>query len=277
MKFFTMLERKFGRYAIENLSLYIVLTYGAGYLMYLINPQILQYITLEPYYILHGQVWRLVSWILIPPGTPSLLTFITLYFYYSIGTTLERTWGRFRYNAYIFLGFFMTIVGAFVLYFMAGGNTLLLFMGEMFSTYYISMSIFLGFAMTYPDMQVLFMLFIPLKIKWLGLVEVILLLIELLNGTWVSRVAIICSLMNVIIFFFANRNMKRYRPKEIKRRHTYQQAVKKGQSNRLTKHKCAICGRTELDGEHMEFRFCSKCNGNYEYCQDHLFTHTHVQ
>lgn len=277
MNFLTKLERKFGRYALDNLSLYIVMTYAAGYLMYMINPNILQYITLEPYYILHGQVWRLVSWILIPPGTPSLLTIITLYFYYSIGSTLERTWGKFLYNVYIFFGMFMTIVGAFVLYFLAGGSTLLLYMGEMFSTYYISMSIFLGFAITYPDMQVLFMMFIPVKIKWLGFVEVALLLVELINGTWVSRVAIICSLMNVIIFFFASRNLQRYRPKEIKRRRTYQQAVNKGRSNSITKHKCAICGRTELDGDHLEFRFCSKCNGNYEYCQDHLFTHTHVQ
>ncbi|MEE1032373.1 MAG: hypothetical protein U0L12_09560 [Ruminococcus sp.] len=277
MDFLTKLERKFGRYALTNLTQYIIVTYVAGYLLYIINPSILQYITLEPYYILHGQIWRLVSWILIPPSTPDLLTIISLIFYYQLGTTLERTWGTFRYNVYIFLGLFMTIFGAFFLYFMAGGNILLLQMGEMFSTYYVSMSIFLGFAMTYPNMQVLFMMFIPLKIKWLGIVEVALLLVEMINGTWVSRVAIICSLMNVIIFFLANRNMRRFHPNEIRRKQKYQSAVRKGQNNSITKHKCAICGRTELDGDHLEFRFCSKCNGNYEYCQDHLFTHTHVQ
>lgn len=27
----------------------------------------------------------------------------------------------------------------------------------------------------------------------------------------------------------------------------------------------------------LDFRFCSKCDGNYEYCSDHLFTHQHVR
>ena len=46
-------------------------------------------------------------------------------------------------------------------------------------------------------------------------------------------------------------------------------------SAEVTKHKCAVCGRTEKDDPNLEFRFCSKCNGNYEYCQDHLYTHIH--
>ena len=43
-------------------------------------------------------------------------------------------------------------------------------------------------------------------------------------------------------------------------------------ASQSTHHRCAICGRTEKDGEDLEFRFCSKCKGNYEYCQEHLFT-----
>lgn len=79
--------------------------------------------------------------------------------------------------------------------------------------------------------------------------------------------------------FFMTRNMSRYNPREIHRRKEFQRAVHRSQVNNkgITKHKCAICGRTEKDGEHLEFRFCSKCNGNYEYCQDHLFTHTHIR
>ena len=41
------------------------------------------------------------------------------------------------------------------------------------------------------------------------------------------------------------------------------------------RHRCAICGRTEIDDDNLEFRFCSKCNGSYEYCSDHLYTHEH--
>ena len=277
MNFLNKMERKFGRYALTNLSMYIVLTYAAGYLLYMVTPQVLNYMTLEPAMILRGQVWRIVSWLLIPPSTQNIFfTLITLMFYYSIGTSLERTWGAFRYNVYIFSGILMTIIGAFILYFVLGGNVLF---GGLFSTYYISMSIFLAYAATYPNNQVLFMMIIPLKIKWLGVAYALMILAEMIQSGWAVRVAIICSLMNFIIFFFMTRNMSRYNPKESHRRKEFQRAVHRSQvnNNGITKHKCAICGRTEKDGEHLEFRFCSKCNGNYEYCQDHLFTHTHIR
>lgn len=118
MNFLNKMERRFGRYALTNLSLYIVLTYAAGYLLYMITPQVLTYMTLEPAMILRGQVWRIVSWLLIPPSTQNIFfILITLMFYYSIGTSLERTWGAFRYNVYIFSGILMTIIGAFILNF----------------------------------------------------------------------------------------------------------------------------------------------------------------
>ena len=125
MNFLNKMERRFGRYALTNLSLYIVLTYAAGYLLYMITPQVLTYMTLEPAMILRGQVWRIVSWLLIPPSTQNIFfILITLMFYYSIGTSLERTWGAFRYNVYIFSGILMTIIGAFILNFVLGGNVL---------------------------------------------------------------------------------------------------------------------------------------------------------
>lgn len=275
MNFLDKMERKFGRYALSNLSLYMIITYAAGYLIELVAPVMVQFLTLEPALILRGQIWRLVSWLLIPPdNTNPLFLVITLYFYYSIGNTLERTWGSFRYNVYIFGGILTSIIGAFILYFALGGGNIGL--GSAFSTYYISMSILLAFAATYPNMQVLLMFIIPLKIKWLGIAYGVMIVAELILVSWPVRVVIICSLMNFIIFFFSTRNMRRYSPKEIRRKQVYKQAVHKSQVN-ITKHKCAICGRTEKDGDHLEFRFCSKCNGNYEYCQDHLFTHTHVK
>ncbi|HIS27134.1 MAG TPA: hypothetical protein IAA57_09620 [Candidatus Pullilachnospira intestinigallinarum] len=277
MDLLTRLERKFGRYALSNLSLYIVITYAAGYILSLTSSGLLSYLTLEPYYILRGQVWRLVSWLLIPPGRLNIFTIITLLFYYSVGNTLERTWGAFRYNVYIFSGILMTIVGSFLLYFLYGGRVL---MGAAFSTYYISMSIFLAFAATYPNMQVFLYGLIPLKVKWLGYLDGILLIVELIQGGWASRVVIICSLLNFIVFFLSSGSMRRFRPGEIRRKQQFRKAVHRSQvrpDGTVTKHKCAICGRTEKDGDHLEFRFCSKCNGNYEYCQDHLFTHTHVK
>ena len=91
-------ERKFGRYAIRNLSFVLVICYAVGYVLQLLDRSnsLLLYLTLDPYAILHGQVWRLVTWILIPPPSGNiLLTLIMLYFYCSIGTTLERTWGTY--------------------------------------------------------------------------------------------------------------------------------------------------------------------------------------
>ncbi|MGI6012544.1 MAG: hypothetical protein ACOX8H_13820 [Ruminococcus sp.] len=281
MKLINKMERKFGKYAISNLTMYIIITYVVGYLLAYLAPNVLSYLYLEPVFILRGQVWRIVSWLLIPPGSLDIFTIIMLFFYYSIGTTLERTWGAFRYNLYIFGGIVLSIIGAFLLYFilrLTGSSGILILEGGAFSTYFISMSIFLGFAAEYPNMQVLLYFIIPLKIKWLALVDIVYLVWQMAESGWVTRAAIICSLMNFIIFFFASRNMSRVNPRQLKRRRTYMKAVNQSSSSgRVTKHKCAICGRTELDGDNLEFRFCSKCKGNYEYCQDHLFTHKHVQ
>ena len=282
MKLINKMEQKFGRYTVHNLTMYIIITYVAGYLLNYLAPEALSYCLLEPALILQGQVWRLVSWLLIPPGALDIFTIIMLFFYYSIGTTLEQTWGAFRYNLYIFGGIILSVIGAFVLYgilLLTGSNGILLLEGGAFSTYFISMSIFLGFAAAYPNMQVLLYFIIPLKIKWLALVDIVYLVWQMAGSGWVTRACIICSLMNLIIFFLATRNTSRISPRQVKRRRTYMRAVNSGYNSKgqVTKHKCAVCGRTELDGDNLEFRFCSKCKGNYEYCQDHLFTHKHVQ
>lgn len=274
MNFLNKMERRFGRYALHNLTKYIIGTYIIGYVLYFMAPELLyNYLSLEPYYILRGQVWRLFSWVLIPPESPDLFTIIMLMLYYSLGTSLERSWGAFRYNAYIFLGLISTVVGAFILYFALGGNGIF---GAMFSTYYINMSIFLAFAMSYPNMQVLLYFIIPIKIKWMGILYGVFIAVSFLQSGWVGKVAIIASLFNFIVFFLLSRNYRKVSPKEIKRKQNFKRQVNQGASSGITKHKCAVCGRTELDGEHLEFRFCSKCDGNYEYCQDHLFTHEHV-
>lgn len=281
MKWILKMERKYGRYAIRNLSAYIIALYAAGYLMQAISPDILGYLTLEPRSILHGQVWRLVSWVLIPPYGLDLFTIIMLYFYYSVGTALERTWGAFRYNLYIFSGILFTVLGAFILY----GILRVLYapavpaMGAAFSTYYISMSILLAFTATYPDAQVLLMFFIPIKMKWLGVFYGFMMVLSFIQSAWASRVVMIASIFNFIVFFLGTRNWKHYSYKEQKRRRDFHKAAAPSRVKQAdtARHKCAVCGKTEKDGDHLEFRYCSKCEGNYEYCQDHLFTHEHVK
>ena len=109
-------EKKFGKYAIKNLSLTLIMCYAAGYLIEMVLPGLFYFLTLNPYAIIHGQVWRLVTWILIPPDSSNLFfVLLMLYFYYSLGTSLERTWGTYRYNVYIFSGMLFTIIGSFLM------------------------------------------------------------------------------------------------------------------------------------------------------------------
>lgn len=279
MKLFNKLERKFGRFGIPHLTNYIIGCYILGYVIALMRSDFLSYLTLEPAWILRGQIWRLITWVLIPPESLSVFTIIMLLFYYSLGTTLERTWGTFRYTLYIFSGLIFTILGAFFLYFIMGGNVTGI--GNFFSTYYVSMSIFLAFAVSYPNMRVLLYFVIPIKMKWMAFVYAAMILYDIFNyvrmGLWPMAVPIVASLLNFVIFFFSTRDIGRYRPKEVRRRQNFKKAVNPSKVTTITKHKCAVCGRTERDGENLEFRFCSKCNGNYEYCQDHLYTHEHVK
>ena len=276
MHFLNKMERKFGRFAIQGLMKYIILFYVAGYLIEFLAPQAYSFLTLEPYLIFHyGQVWRLVSWVLIPPPTGNFFfAIIMIILYYQLGTALERTWGAFKFNVYIFGGMIFTVLGALLLYVIYGVNTPIS-MGGSFSTYYINMTIFLAFAMCYPDMRIMLYFIIPIKMKWMAGIYAALIIYEMIISSWGGRVAIIASVLNFLIFFFTTRNYRSVSPKEIHRKRTYHRQVQKPKG--VTRHKCAICGRTELDDPNLEFRFCSKCNGNYEYCQDHLFTHEHVK
>ena len=294
MNFLNKMERKFGKYAISNLSLYLILGYVLGYVIQLINPVIMDFFTLNPYLILHGQIWRLVTWIIIPPSSnPDLLTIIMLFFYYSIGTNLERTWGTFYYNVYLFMGMIFTILGSFLIMGISyvplfglsqtmdfyGTTQYFIYVSRNFSTYFVNMSIFLGFAATFPEVQVLLMFIIPIKVKWMGIAYVILLLVQFLQNGIIGKIVIGASLLNVVIFFLMTRSNLRMRmsPRQVKRRHDYYREVKRAKPMSVAKHKCAVCGKNSEDNPDTEFRFCSKCNGNYEYCQDHLFTHTHVK
>ncbi len=248
-------EKKFGKYAIHKLTMVLIMCYVAGYVIELMGSaagnNLLGFLTLDPYRILHGQIWRLVTWVIVPPDSLDIFTIIMLLFYYNLGTALERTWGTYRYNVYIFSGMLFTIAGSFlcmgVLYLLTGGMatetaSVVFYSGSYaFSTYYINLSIFLAFAATYPDMQVLLMFVIPVKVKWMGILDAILMVYTVIAGNLFTKFAVVASLLNFVLYL------------------------------------CAVCGRTEEDDPNLEFRFCSKCNGNYEYCQYHLFTHEHVK
>lgn len=277
MNFLNKMERKFGKYAIENLTFWLIGIYVLGYIIEFTMPAVLSLLTLEPVHIFQGQIWRIVSWILIPPSTSLIFMIIMLMCYYFIGTSIERTLGNFRYNVYLLGGMLISILaalGLYGVYYLATGKVLV-GIGNYFSTNYINMSLFLTFAVLFPQAQFRLYFIIPVKAKWMGIIEAVWAAFMFINGNLAQRVAVLASLANFLIFYFTTRNYKRVSPKEIRRKQVYRQQMR--QAEGLAKHKCAICGRTEKDGEDLEFRFCSKCEGNYEYCQDHLFTHQHIK
>lgn len=305
MGFYAKLERKFGRFVIKNITLVLIICYAAGYVLEAVNPEFLYYLSLDPVEIVHGQVWRLVSWLLIPPPESNMFfAIIMLVFYYSIGTTLERTWGTFHYNFYLFMGMLFTIMGSFLL--MAycnirypdgvGGlsaSALTSWLSLSFSTYYVNMSIFLAYACTFPDNEVYVMFILPIKVKWLGVIYGAFIGYEMIYGMIAYRATIGfvypfvigASLLNFIVFFFTTRKYIVHGNRRTKAQKAYRaqtrnfeyerHKMEESKASAVSKHKCAICGRTERDGEDLVFRFCSKCDGNYEYCQDHLYTHIH--
>ncbi len=282
------LEKKYSKYAISNLSMYMLICFAIGYILELLplTQTLLDYMRLEPNLIVRGQIWRLVTWVVnVPEKDNIFFLLISLYFYYSIGKTLEMVWGDYRYNLYIFSGILYTVLGSFIVYFVLlalGYGQLPI--GAYFTTYYVCMSIFLAFAATFPEMEVMLMFILPIKVKVLGIIYAIIMVVECVQsiaygglvGLLFKAIPMIASLLNFLIFFFCGR--KRIgitRAQQVHRKEF--KANVRASARAVTKHKCAICGKTDESHPNMEFRFCSKCNGNYEYCQDHLFTHNHIQ
>ena len=200
MNYLNKLERKIGKYAIPNLSLWLVVTYALGYLMMYMTPGIISYLMLEPAMVLRGQVWRLVTWVLIPPSTGNIFFYIIMIMlYYSLGTALERTWGTFRFNVYIFGGMIFTVIGAFVAYgFLSITGGLTIGIGYYVTTYYINMAIFLAFAVCFPNMQILLWFIIPVRMKWMAYVYAALTIYDLVTTGAVGRISIAAALLNFL-------------------------------------------------------------------------------
>ena len=269
MKFFYNLERRFRKYAIPNLMYYIIGMYGVGLLITWFAPGFyLQYLSLDAGKILQGQVWRIVTFMIYPPGSDPFFAILSLYLYYMLGTNLERVWGAFRFNVYFFMGVAGHVAAALVVYALTGMSVLM-------TTQFLNYSLFFAFAVTFPDMEFLLFFAIPVKAKWMALFNGIYFIYGFLVGGMATRITIVMSLLNCIIFFLMTRNLSRFNPKEIKRKQTFRRQMKitpQGGAH----HRCNLCGRTEKDSPDLEFRYCSKCQGSYEYCSEHLYTHKHV-
>jgi hypothetical protein len=302
------LEAKFGKYAIKNLSIYMAVVFLISYVLELFLPSVYTALVFSPVHVfVSHQYWRLFTWIFTTPGSLNIFSFVMIFFYFSIGTSIERGIGTFWYNLYVFGGLILITLGQFftwlIVYLVKGQFGFLTYAialdgtgGASMMTYYMTTSVFLGYALLYQDAMVLLYFVIPFKVKWMAWIDAIYLVYYFfaLNGI-TSRVTILAIAVNFLIYYLLVRRaasghsqrMQRRKPQRNAQRSTGAYAQNQGSkvvdfktgkpASTITRHKCAICGRTENDGIELEFRFCSKCNGNYEYCQDHLYTHTHVQ
>lgn len=196
MTFYQKLERRFGKYAIPNLMKYICVIYVVGYLIQMFNPLLyFYYLDLDAEAILHGHIWRIITFIFYPPSTSFLWMIVALFVYYSLGMTLERVWGTFKYNFFYFTGVILLVLAAILIYLVTGYSV------QLYPTY-MTFSIFLAYALTFPETTFLLYFIIPIKAKWLAIAEVVLYLFYFvaLPGLG-NKVAILVSLLNVALFF----------------------------------------------------------------------------
>jgi len=262
MNLLNKLERKFGRFAIKGLPIYISSLNMLVFLLTLIQVDFLQYLFLDPYLVLKGEVWRLITYLFIPPeisysGIPWIL--FILYLYYLYGTALEHEWGSFKFNIYYFIGMLGTTIAAFIIPIPATAS-------------FINLSIFLAFAYLYPDYEIHIFMIIPVKVKYLGWLSWAYIIYQLIVFPWIGKLYVIIPILNFFLFFGKDIFLRyKMRGSSIYRKRKYQGAFQ----TKEYVHKCTVCGITEKENPNMEFRYCLSCEGRYEYCMDHLKNHEH--
>ena len=259
------LERRFGRYAPEGIILWIVGLSGFLHLAAYAQPQILPFLWLDPQAVLHGEVWRVVTFLLAPTGTLSLYGLIWaalgLWFLHTMGVSLEGQWGSFRFDLFFFVGAIGTLAIAFVVGPVPG--------------IYVAEALLLAFALEFPDYQVL-LIIIPVKVKYLGALSAATMAWALVSGDWAVRAAVLVAVGDFLLFCGKDvvtlvRGASRGRRRQTSSSRAFAQPEPR--KARV----CARCGRSDADDPNLEFRVCDcaeKCHGKLtEYCIDHARNH----
>jgi hypothetical protein len=239
------LERSIGRFAIPNLILYVVAGMGMAWILSMTRPEVLGRLVLDMDAVRAGQVWRLFTFLFIPIGT-SYWVLVNLYFAWWIGSSLEQHWGAFKFNAYYFMGMAGTIVAALL----AGPQ----------SNTWLDASMFLAFATTFPDVQILLFFILPIRVKWLGVLAALPIAYYLAVGDWGTRGAIIAALGNYFLFF-GGHWMEVLRHRNVAVRQRAKRETFKSNEPVFGHRVCAICGAREADGVDIRVCSCDKCGG----------------
>lgn len=257
MSLLDSMEKKLRRYAVPNVTLYLILGQVLFFVFRLSGHFMLERILLVPGLVLWGDWWRLITFLFVPPLTNPIFAFFAWYMFYLMGNALESHWGAFRYNVFLLVGYVVTVAAAFLFPDVAATNI------------FIAGSVFLAFAYVYPDFQLYIFFIIPVKIKWLALLTWVSYAYQLIMGSWDTRLLVLASISNVLLFFGKDIF---WRVKTGKRAMTAQARNLAG--TREAFHRCATCGITDLTHPAMEFRYCPECAG-LGYCKDHIFAHEH--
>ena len=270
-------------FGIPNLMKFIVAGNVIVFLLLrLTNYGIFSYLGFNWGRVLDLQVWRLLSFIFVPDTSSVFSLMLSLYFTYFIGNQLEREWGTPKFNLYYLSGVVLTIIVGIIGYYAFGPGV------TIYGTYYIGMSMFLAFACLYPEAQVLLFFIIPLKVKWLAILDVVLFAVDILAALLrfdiVSAFLPIIALLNFLVFFWSDMmeafGYRRQRARHQNSHKTIQfkaaaRQQQKKEAQQGYRHKCAVCGRTDTEHPDLEFRYCSRCAGYHCFCQDHIFSHEH--
>lgn len=261
------------RFGLPNLMLYIIL---GNILVFFISMMdttgaFLGYLCLSPSLILRGQLWRLITFVFVPETYGILSLALFLYFYYFIGSSLQREWGSGRFLFYYLSGMVLTIIYSFAAAPFYPGNVV--FSGARF----INMSMFFAFATLYPDQIVMLFFIIPVKVKWLAYLDAAYFLLSIIIGRT------LLPLMPILNYFLfcapvlapAFASFKRRNSKKVIDFQRAARQAKYQQEHAPYRHKCAVCGRTDTDHPDLEFRYCSRCAGYHCFCSDHIDNHVH--
>ena len=282
------LERKMRFLAYPRLMLGLVIAYAAGFIINMVAPGLMNYLVFAPNMIFSGQVWRLLTFVMVPNTDNFFIALLTCFIYFSISSSLERIIGRWQVNFFLVTGIIIEILAGFLYYFMFA-NIGTLFLVSLLNPYYLYAMMFVIFALIYPDARFLFMFFIPVRGKWMIFITLGLYAIDVaasfMQGSagygWLLVFMIVAAVLNLLLFML----LAGYRPGRRGRRPENVVNMNAQRKNRARqesaprmayRHKCTLCGRTDKSNPELDFRYCSKCKGEYEYCSDHLYTHVHV-
>ena len=261
MSWLDKLERKFGKYYIHNLITVVVVVNAIVYFLALIGGDSanMTNLMLIPQKVLHGEIWRLITFIFIPPTTSPLWIIFNLFFFYYAGKGLEQAWGGFKVNVLYLTGMILTIIASFITGWPAWSDGL-------------QLMVIIAFALSYPDVEILFWGIIPLKLKYLAVLELVFLVVELIRVPFIGYIIVEIAPLIAIPIFFGKMLMTniKYAKKKNDRRKSNLKVIK-GYT-----HKCTICGLTDIQDPDMDFRYCSKCEGKHCYCSNHIMNHEHI-